>query len=185
MIISQQDYTSEAVISTLKNLGFESISVFSSGNEARRILRNGNYPDFIIINTPLSDEFGSEFAETAAEETDSKIILLCQRDISDMLADNLSTFDVLVLSKPLGHDELREAVQFAGPEISLFQDVRETSEVLKRINDIRIVSKAKSTLMKYLHFTEPQAHRYLEKQAMNNRCSRRETAEQIIRNYNE
>ena len=37
--------------------------------------------------------------------------------------------------------------------------------------------------MKYLKFTEPQAHRYIEKQAMNNRQTRREAAQKIIDTY--
>ena len=61
--------------------------------------------------------------------------------------------------------------------------LKESPEVLGRIEEIRVINRAKSALMKYLKFTEPQAHRYIEKQAMNNRQTRREVAEHIIEQY--
>ncbi len=64
-----------------------------------------------------------------------------------------------------------------------FFDVKESTDILCRIDDIRLINRAKSALMKYLQFTEPQAHHYLEKHAMNNRCTRREAAIHIINMY--
>ena len=48
---------------------------------------------------------------------------------------------------------------------------------------MRLVDRAKCTLVQYLGFTEAQAHRYLEKQAMDMRMTRREVAEEILRTY--
>ena len=48
---------------------------------------------------------------------------------------------------------------------------------------MRLINRAKCTLIEYLKFTEPQAHRYIEKQAMNNRQTRREVAEKILKTY--
>ena len=50
--------------------------------------------------------------------------------------------------------------------------LKEAPEIMGRIEEIRTISRAKTVLMKYLKFTEPQAHRYIEKQAMNNRQTR-------------
>ena len=61
--------------------------------------------------------------------------------------------------------------------------LKEAPEIMGRIEEIRTISRAKTVLMKYLKFTEPQAHRYIEKQAMNNRQTRREVAEHIIQQY--
>ena len=48
---------------------------------------------------------------------------------------------------------------------------------------MRTINRAKTTLMKYLKFTEPQAHKYIEKQAMNNRQTRLEVAVRILAQY--
>ncbi len=179
-IISRPDQTADTVRRTLQSLGFDSISEISAGGEARRIIRSENPPDLIIINAPLTDEFGIELAETAAEEANAKTILLCSGNIADDLADRLSAYDVLVLSKPVDRDVLRSGIRLLEADTAPFSDIEESGEVLRRIDDIRLINRAKSALMKYLRFTEPQAHRYLEKQAMNNRCTRREAAEKII-----
>lgn len=136
-------------------------------------------PDVLIINPPLSDEFGTELAEITANRV-SAVILLCDRDIADDLADSLSPYNVLVLSKPINRNALKEGILLICDQPALFSDIKESEEVMRRIGDIRLVSRAKSMLMKYLGFTEPQAHRYLEKKAMNCRCTRREAAKKII-----
>lgn len=183
IIISQPDIAADTARQTLRSLGFDSINEFSSGAKARRLIMNEAPPDIIIINTPLSDEFGRSLAEEYAAGTDSAIILLCSADISDELADKLSPYDILVLSKPVNRDALRDGIRLLNDEFTPFSDIKESDEVMKRINDIRLVGRAKAMLMKYLRFTEPQAHRYLEKKAMNDRCTRRETAEKIISDF--
>ena len=49
--------------------------------------------------------------------------------------------------------------------------------------EIRLVNKAKWLLIGELHMDEPDAHRYIEKQAMDRCISRREIAEEIIKTY--
>ena len=46
-----------------------------------------------------------------------------------------------------------------------------------------MVNRGKYALMQYLHMTEPQAHRYIEKQAMDLRKNRQEIAERILETY--
>ena len=60
---------------------------------------------------------------------------------------------------------------------------KESADILSRIEEMRTINRAKTTLMKYLKFTEPQAHKYIEKQAMNNRQTRLEVAVRILAQY--
>lgn len=174
-IVSLPCKTSDFIELTVKNSGFVT-SVFTSGNEVRRIAKNIYTPDLIIINTPLSDEFGHELAESMSEF--SQVILICSGDISGELMDNMYNYGITVLSRPLSRETLTDSINY-----SQFSEIKESDEVLSRIENIRTINRAKSLLMKYLKFTEPQAHRYIEKQAMNNRCTRRESAEKIINTY--
>ena len=45
------------------------------------------------------------------------------------------------------------------------------------------MNRAKWLLIENLHLAEPDAHRYVEKQAMDLRISKREAAECIIQSY--
>ena len=59
----------------------------------------------------------------------------------------------------------------------------ENHKLQKKIDEIRLVDRAKCILIQYLNMTEPQAHKYIEKQAMNMRQSRLQTAEMILKTY--
>ena len=45
------------------------------------------------------------------------------------------------------------------------------------------MDRAKCVLIQYLNMTETQAHRYIEKQAMDLRTTRRQIAEGILKTY--
>ena len=51
------------------------------------------------------------------------------------------------------------------------------------MEEIRLVNRAKWLLITELKMTEPDAHRYIEKQAMNLCVPRRVIAEDIIKTY--
>ena len=55
--------------------------------------------------------------------------------------------------------------------------------VEEKIDEIRLVNRAKWLLIECLSMTEADAHRYIEKQAMDLRLSKREVAENIIKTY--
>lgn len=177
IIISLPCETANLIEIIAKNAGF-SVTMISGGSETRRIIRNNYNPDLIIINTPLSDEFGQELAENCYAEISVPIILICSGDIVGEITDKLAYSEITVMSRPISREALSNQINQNN-----FTNIKESSEVLSRIDDIRIINRAKSVLMKYLKFTEPQAHRYIEKQAMNNRCTRRESAEKIINTY--
>ncbi len=46
-----------------------------------------------------------------------------------------------------------------------------------------MISRAKCVLMQCLAMSEPQAHKYLEKQAMDLRISKKNVAEQVLTTY--
>jgi response regulator NasT len=63
-------------------------------------------------------------------------------------------------------------------------DIKKENEGLHRkIEELRIVNRAKYILMQYLSFTEEQAHRYIEKQAMDLRQTKIKIAENILKTY--
>ncbi len=51
------------------------------------------------------------------------------------------------------------------------------------MEDVRLVGRAKCILMTHMHMREPEAHRYIEKQAMDRRTTRRAIAEGILKTY--
>ncbi|MBQ6206986.1 MAG: ANTAR domain-containing protein, partial [Oscillospiraceae bacterium] len=60
---------------------------------------------------------------------------------------------------------------------------KKRASVEEKIEEIRLVNRAKWRLIERLGMNEADAHRYIEKQAMNQRVSRRKVAESILLTY--
>ena len=71
----------------------------------------------------------------------------------------------------------------AAVRIQLEQMQHKTEKLEAKVADIRIINRAKLLLVQHLQMTETEAHKYIEKQAMNTSKPRRTIAENIIRTY--
>lgn len=60
-----------------------------------------------------------------------------------------------------------------------------TNTLRRQLDDTRLVSRAKLLLMSRFKMSEGEAHRYIEKAAMDAGAKRRDIAERIIRTYEE
>ena len=67
--------------------------------------------------------------------------------------------------------------------IQLEQMQHKTEKLEAKVADIRIINRAKLLLVQHLQMTETEAHKYIEKQAMDTSMRRRTIAENIIRTY--
>lgn len=184
LIVSANSNISELAEQLLRIEGCVKTAFAASGSEARRLVNNDTEPEVVIINTPLPDEFGQELAEMIAESTSAGIILICGSDVADDIADRVSDSGINVIAKPVTSDLLQRTIRLViAARIRMAGVKRESSDILSRIEEMRTINRAKTTLMKYLKFTEPQAHKYIEKQAMNNRQTRLEVAQRILTQY--
>ena len=59
----------------------------------------------------------------------------------------------------------------------------ENKKLSRRLEDMGLIDRAKCVLIQVLGMTEPQAHRYIEKQAMDMRVSKRQVAEELLKTY--
>ena len=71
----------------------------------------------------------------------------------------------------------------AAVRIQLEQMQHKTKKLEAKVADIRIINRAKLLLVQHLQMTETEAHKYIEKQAMDTSMRRRTIAENIIRTY--
>ena len=60
---------------------------------------------------------------------------------------------------------------------------KKSLSIEEKMAEIRLVNKAKWFLISELSMSEPEAHRYIEKQAMDRCITKRMIAEEIIKTY--
>lgn len=154
----------------------------SDAGQARRRLLSAP-ADIVIINTPLSDEFGTELALDLAQGS-MGVLLLVKEELYDQVCSRVEDSGVLTLGKPLSRRMLYSAVRLlTALSNRLSRMERQQKTLQEKMQDIRMVNRAKWLLIEHLHMQEADAHYFIEKKAMDSRQSRREVAEDIIKTY--
>lgn len=151
--------------------------------EARRLLVKRCF-DIAVVNTPLKDDFGIEAAKDLSADPDMGVLLLVKDTVYEQVAADVEHYGVVTLAKPSSRQAFAAALRMLGAMLSKVRAVeRETIDLKSRMEEIKIVNRAKWLLVEQLKMTEPEAHRYIEKQAMDRCVRRREIAAGIIRTY--
>ena len=153
--------------------------------DARRLLLERDF-DVVIINAPLRDESGENLARHIASEGRSQVILAVKSEHFDEVSAATEDDGVFTSAKPINRTIFWSVLKLAKAGQKRLQRLRaENSKLTQKIEDIRIIDRAKCLLIAYLKISEQEAHRSIEKQAMDMRISRREVAEGILRTYEE
>ncbi len=184
LIVSGNEKASAAIIGLLKDI-FPScdLSMINSSIEARKIVAEKQY-DTIIINCPLPDEFGSELAEIIYDSSMASCVMIVKNDVADAVGERMEELGVMVIPKPLSKHTFYHSMRFINASRKRLLGLQtENLKLHKKLEEIRIVNRAKFALMQYLNFTEQQAHKYLEKQAMDTRTAKVDVAMKIIKMY--
>jgi len=150
----------------------------ANGLEARKLLQLHAF-DLVVVSAPLADEYGDAVAR-AADAADATTLLLVKAEHADPVWEHIKQTDVCLLTKPFKRAMLFQALRHATKLTSLR---RERDRLRQQIQEANLLNRAKLVLIQVLKMTEPQAHRYIEKQAMDLRITRREVAEGIINTY--
>ncbi len=183
LIVSSSEKGKDFLENLLKECGFLRPAFAANGGEARRLLLEQNF-DLVVINAPLQDEFGHELAMTLTRTTDFGILLMVKAELLDAVSAKVEDYGVFVIPKPIGKQLFFQTIKLVNASRKRVLGLRqENGRLQQKIEEMRLIDRAKCTLIQYLGFTEQQAHRYLEKQAMDLRVTRREVAEQVLRTY--
>lgn len=151
------------------------------GAEARRAFAEGEW-DAVVLNAPLGDESGIELAIEMAHHSASAVLMLVRADAADAVAARLRDDGVLVIPKPVMKPLFDQALGFALATRGRLKSMRaEQQRLEKKLSELREISRAKCLLIERKGMTEDQAHRYLEKMAMDTRQTRMAVAGEVIR----
>ena len=183
LIVSAAEKLNTALSSLLAESHHHPVKIVSDVSAARRVWASQTF-DYLIINTPLPDDAGVRFAIDAASSRTSVVLLLIREELYDDIFDKVAPHGIYTLSKPISRSMLSAALDWMESARELLRHMEQkTLSVEEKMAEIRIVNRAKWLLISELKMDEPQAHRYIEKQAMDQCISRREVAEDIIRTY--
>ena len=155
-------------------------SAFDAAEARRRILES-RY-DIIVISAPLRDEFGTHLAQHFAENSGAGILLLVKPEYFSDVSAQVAPLGVLTLEKPTSPQLMLQCMELlCGTRERLRRMEQKSASIEDKMAEIRLVNRAKWVLIEKQGMSEQDAHRYIEKKAMDRCVSKRVIAEEILR----
>lgn len=183
LIVSAAESFNDALCSLLPESKYSPIHFVSNISAAKRAFAEYNF-DFVIINSPLPDDVGTRFAIDTGNSKSSVVLLVVRAELQTEIHDKVAEHGVFVLSKPTSKPILLTVLSWlSSAREKLRKTENKTLSIKEKMEEIRIVNRAKWLLISELKLDEPEAHRYIEKQAMDRCISKRIVAEELVKTY--
>lgn len=183
LMVSAADNFSSAFADLLPESRYYPVDTAASINTAKRILAEKTY-DFVLINAPLPDDAGIRFAIDISSTRQTAVLLFVKSDIHSGIHDKVAEYGVFTLPKPTSKSTMIHALNWlesARERLRWFE--KKSLSIEDKMTEIRLVNKAKWLLISEAGMSEPDAHRYIEKQAMDRCVSKKQVAEEIVTSY--
>lgn len=182
LIVSAGASSNEYISARLTELGYARPLIVPSAAEARRRMLESDF-ELIVVNAPLPDEC-HELCADAVEKTDAGVVFLAKAAVAEQLLTPLSEQGVLLVTKPFSNTFFLQAIHMAAASNHRLLLLRQENQRLQeKLAQVRLVSRAKCCLIELGHMTEAEAHRCIEKKAMDTRRDRTEVAQEILDSY--
>lgn len=166
LVISAKENFNASLQSLLPESKYAPVQMVSSVSLAKRVLLERSF-DFVFINTPLPDDFGTRFAIEISGNKGTVILLLVRNEVYEEVCDKVTEYGILTLPKPASKQMVAHTLNFmAGIRERLRKLENKSLSMEEKMKEIRLVNRAKWVLIDELKMSEADAHRYIEKQAM-------------------
>ena len=183
LVVSGTEKGTAFFTEVLNGASINHIVALPTVNEARRLLLERDF-DLVIVNAPLRDETGEAFARHVAAKGISQVLLVVKSEFFDQVAAVCEDDGVLTIARPVNRTIFWSALKLAKSAHSRMSGMQaENAKLKQKIEDIRLVDRAKWILITHMNMSEKEAHRYIEKQAMDMRSTKRIISEGILKTY--
>lgn len=141
-----------------------------------------NTSDLIFVNLRHMD--GAQLSLAARATQGAAVVVLIPAAEAEWAERALIHTQAVVLRKPLSSQALAQGIRLASSIWSKLTAMQQENALLRqKLEDIKVIDRAKCCLVASLHMDEQQAHRYIQKKAMDTRLPQREIAQEILNTY--
>lgn len=183
LLVSASESLNSSLSALLPPKDYSPVDVVKSISIAQQKMNERAY-DLVIINTPLPDDFGRKFAIDVCSSKNTVVVILVKSDIYEETYARVFEYGVLTLRKPTSTTTITQSLDWMRSMRERLRKMeKKTLSLEDKMSEIRIVNRAKWALIQACNMTEADAHRYIEKQAMDRCITRREIAEGILQTY--
>lgn len=184
LLVSSSDKFNTTVTAMLPPSEYWPVHTAATAAKARGLLSEQDF-DIVMINAPLSDESGTELAQRAGSGSHTCVLMLVKSELFESASSKLTEYGVMTLAKPTNAAMMSQALRALcamREKARIIEDKQATLE--EKMQEIRLVNRAKWTLIECLGMSEEEAQRYIVRRSQDLRISKSETAKSIIKTYN-
>lgn len=183
LIVSAAENLNTALCALLPESKYSPVRIVSSISAAKRAFSERAY-DYVIINSPLPDDIGTRFAIDTCNSKGTVVLLMVRSELHAEIYDKVAEHGVFTLPKAISKSTIITALSWmSSARERLRKAENKTLSIEEKMEEIRIVNRAKWILISELKMDEQGAHRYIEKQAMDRCVSKRVVSEEIVKTY--
>ena len=111
LVISAKEKFNASLQSLLPESKYAPVQMVSSVSLAKRVLLERSF-DFVFINTPLPDDFGTRFAIEISGNKGTVILLLVRNEVYEEVCDKVTEYGILTLPKPASKQMVAHTLNF-------------------------------------------------------------------------
>lgn len=153
------------IISQLGACGYTSVGPAPSGNEAIRLARS-TVPDLALLDVRMPDGDGLSAAKVIFNELSIPVVILSAYTDEKTLAAARDAGVFAYLVKPSHANQLRATIEVAWGRFQTFMAEREEADLARRrLEERKVIERAKWALVQRTGVDEPTAMRLLEDHA--------------------
>jgi two-component system, response regulator PdtaR len=164
----------------LQEEGFDVVGEAADGEQAVELAVELN-PDLVICDIKMPKMDGIAAAAQIAEKRIAPVVILTAFSQRDLIERARDAGAMAYLVKPFQKRDLLPAIEMA---TSRFAEIRalesEVTNLRERLEARKLIERAKGVLMTQHRMTEPEAFRWIQRAAMDNRTSMRAVAELVL-----
>lgn len=181
LVVSSNKNATETLLDFLRGSFKCTPKIVESAYQAKTHLESDLLTELVMINSPLMDESGVEFAEYVTENTTANCILLIKAETAEKISERAENAGVIIVGKPFSKTVLYQIVRTVDIAVNRSAELYlRNARLEEKLNEIQNIDKAKFMLMEYKSMTESEAHAYIEQYAMNKRKKKSLAALAII-----
>ena len=171
------------LVEMLREAGYNVIGEAANGREAISLARHLK-PDLAILDVKMPEIDGISAAELIVNEKLAAVLMLTAFSQRELVERARDAGAMAYLVKPFSISDLTPAIEMALGRYSQIQALEaEVGELGERLEARKLVDRAKGVLMANLGITEPEAFKWIQKAAMDQRSSMSAVSEGVLAHY--
>ena len=166
--------------------GFHDLTYADDSEQALRLCTHRHFT-LILVDLPFTkDAHEVSFLLKLHETSSTFMITIVAQSKYDVLREQMERFGVFTMMKPILREVFSQFLAFVKAVQHHYGSMMmQQQHLVEQIKEIKLIDRAKCLLIENEYLSEEEAHKQIEKTAMNERVTRKAIAQRIIAEYEE